>query len=145
MLRGWPIALVAATGASALFAFGIVQSAFAPQAQALFLVFAAVLAVVIVFNAVFANNHTAHGNGHGRGDHAVVLSGRLVGLLTVAAALLAVGYFWTDNQLSAEKIGRHIDRGAAGLGQQAEATFQRLSGQRNDTPADAPSDAPAEG
>jgi hypothetical protein len=139
MLRGWPIALVAATGASALFAFGIVQSAFAPQAQALFFVFAAVLAMLTVFNVVFSNSHAAHAHGHGS-DHAVVLSGRLIGLLTVAAAVLAVAYFWTDNQLSAEKIGRHIDRGAAGLGQQAQSTFQRLSGQRDDTPPDAPAE-----
>ena len=48
MLKGWPIALVAATGASALFAFGIVQSMFATQALALFIVFGAVLALMIV-------------------------------------------------------------------------------------------------
>lgn len=118
MLRGWPIALVAATGASALFAFGVIQS---PQAQALFLVFAAVLAMFALFNALFGSRRARHGHG----DRAVKISGSLVGLLTVAAGVLAIVYFWTDHQLSAEKIGHEIDRGAAGLARQADATFAR--------------------
>jgi hypothetical protein len=132
MLRGWPIALVAAMGASALFAFGVVQSAFAPQAQALFLVFAAVLALFVLFGAMFGARRAKHGHE----DRAVKLSGSLVGMLTVIAGVLAVVYFWTDNQLSAEKIGREIDRSAASLGQQAQTTFERLSGQRDDTLAE---------
>ena len=132
MLRGWPIALVAATGASALFAFGVIQSAFAPQAQALFLVFAAVLALVVMFNAMFRAPRAKHGHG----DRAVRISGSLVGMLTIIAGVLAIAYFWTDNQLSAEKIGRAIDRGASSLSQQAQTAFERLSGQRDDTPAE---------
>jgi len=127
MLRGWPIALVAATGASGLFAFGLVQSAYATQALALFIVFGALLAMLMLSRRFFGGGggHAAHG--HGGGDHAVVMSGRMVGTATVLAAIAAVAYFWTDNQLSAEKIGRHIDRGAASLGQQAQLTFTRLT------------------
>jgi len=131
MLRGWPIALVAATGASGLFAFGVVQSAFAQQAQALFIVFAAVLLLLTVGNRFFggggAHGHAGHAaHGHG-GDHAVVMSGRIVGTLTVLAAIGAIVYFWTDNDLSGEKVGRFIDRGAASLGRQAQVTFVRLT------------------
>lgn len=131
MLRGWPIALVAATGASGLLAFGVVQSAFAQQAQALFIVFAAVLLLVVGANKFFGGGgHAAAGHGHGGhggGDHAVVMSGRMVGTMTVLAALAAVVYFWTDNQLTGEKIGRFVDRGAASLSHQAQATFTRLT------------------
>lgn len=132
MLRGWPIALVAATGASALFAFGIVQSAFAQQAQALFIVFAAVLFLFVVGNRFFGgggHGHAAaaHGHGHGGGEHAVVMSGRTVGTIMMIAGVLAVVYFWTDNDLSGEKVGRFIDQGAVSLGHQAQATFTRLT------------------
>ena len=125
MLRGWPIALVAAAGASGLFAFGVIQSAFAPQAQALFIVFAAVLILFVGGNKFFGRGgHGAHGNG---GDHAVVMSGKLVGTITMIAAVLAVAYFWTDNEMSGEKVGRYIDQGAVSLSDQAQATFTRLT------------------
>lgn len=129
MLKGWPIALVAATGASGLFAFGIVQSMFATQALALFIVFGAVLALMMLMNRLFGGGggghaHAAHGHG---GEHAVVMSGRSVGAIAVVAAVLAVAFFWTDNELSGEKIGRFLDKGAASLGRQAQTTFVRLT------------------
>lgn len=132
MLRGWPIALIAATGASGLFAFGIIQSAFAPQAQALFVVFAAVLLLLVVANKFLGGGHghahAGHGHGgHGGGEHAVVMSGRSVGTIMMIAGVLALAYFWTDNDLSGEKIGRFIDRGAVNLGHQAQVTFTRLT------------------
>lgn len=127
MLRGWPIALVAATGASGLFAFGVIQSAFAPQAQALFIVFAGVLLLFALANHFFGG-HTAHGHG----DHAVVMSGKLVGAITVIAAVLAVAYFWSANELSGEKIGRFLDRSAVSLSHQAQDTFTRLTDGRPD-------------
>jgi hypothetical protein len=126
MLRGWPIALMAATSASALLAFGVIQTAFTPQAQALFLVFAAVLFLVMVFNSVFASHarFSAHDE---HGERGIVMSGRVVGAITVLAAIAAVGFFWTDNELSGQKIGRYIDRGAMSLSQQAQSTFTRLT------------------
>ena len=128
MLRGWPIALIAATGLSAIFAFGLVQTAFTPQAQALFIVFAAVLFLIAAFNSMFKNRaHAKHG-----GDHAVVFSGRLVGAVTVLAAIAAAVFFWTGNDLSGQKIGRYIDQGAASFGRQAQTTFARLTDGRAD-------------
>lgn len=127
-MQGWPSALIVATGLTGLFGFGVIQSAFAPQAQALFVVFAAVLVLITLANKFFGHGghgHAAHGHGS---DHAVVMSGKTVGLVTVLAAVLAVGYFWTDNELSAEKVGRHIDRGAVGLSRQATVTLTRLTG-----------------
>jgi hypothetical protein len=38
--------------------------------------------------------------------------------------------------LSAERIGRGIDQSAASVARQAQNTLERLSGQRDDTPAD---------
>jgi hypothetical protein len=131
MLRGWPTALVAATGASALFAFGVVQTAFTPQAQALFLVFAAVLFLTAVFKNIFATRRARHGR-----DQAVVMSGRIVGAITVIAAVLAVVFFWTGNDLSGEKIGRYIDQGAMSLSRQTQATYDRLTDGRADEPAE---------
>lgn len=148
MLRGWPIALVAATGASGLFAFGVIQSAFAQQAQALFIVFAAVLLLFVAGNKFFGQGggHGGHGghaaHGHG-GDHAVVMSGKMVGTITMIAGVLAVAYFWTDNDLSGEKIGRFLDRGAVSLGHQAQVTLTRLTdGQADESTAQEPAPAP---
>lgn len=145
MLRGWPIALVAATGASALFAFGIVQSAFAPQAQALFIVFAAVLLLFVIGNKFFGGGgghaHAGHGHGHAGGEHAVVMSGRSVGTIMMIAAVLAVIYFWTDNELSGEKVGRFIDQGALTLSQEAQTTITRLTdGRADESTAEEPQD-----
>jgi hypothetical protein len=88
MLRGWPIALVAATAARALFAFGMVQSAFATQAQALFIVLAAVLALFVLFGAMLRAPRTSKGHG----DRAVKISGSIVGVLTIVAGVLAVAF-----------------------------------------------------
>jgi hypothetical protein len=135
MLRGWPIALVAAAGASGLFAFGVIQSAFTQQAQALFIVFAAVLILFVGGNKLLGQGggHGAHAaHGHGGGDHAVVMSGKMVGTITMIAGVLAVAYFWTDNELTGEKIGRFIDRGAVSLTHQAQTTFTRLTDGRSD-------------
>ncbi len=128
-MQGWPIALFAATGVSGLLAFGVVQSAFAPQAQALFLLFGALLLTILATRMLLKNrggHGHAKGHGHGHGEGALVLSGRAFGTLFVAAVALGGFYFWTDNQLTAEKIGRHIDGGVAGLGRQAHATFVTL-------------------
>jgi hypothetical protein len=142
MLKGWPIALIAATGASAIVGFGVIQSQFAPQAQALFLVFAAVLLLLVVGDKVLGGGgghaHAGHGHGgSGGGDHAVVMSGRMVGTLTMLAAIGALAYFWTDNQLTGEKIGRFIDRSAVSLSHQAQVAFTRLTAPpADDTPAE---------
>ena len=130
MLRGWPITLMAATGASAIFAFGAVQTAFTPQAQALFIVFAAVLFVIMAFKSVFDRGHV---HSHGK-DGGIVITAKTVGAITLIAAILAVVFFWNQNQLSGEKIGRMIDRGAIGLANQAQYTFNRLTDGRSDAP-----------
>ena len=149
MLRGWPIALVAATGASGLFAFGVLQSAFTQQAQALFIVFAAVLILFVGGKKVLGGGggHGAHAaHGHAGGDHAVVMSGKMVGTITMVAGVLAVAYFWTDNELSGEKIGRFIDQGAVSLSHQAQTTFTRLTdGQAEESTAQEPAPPPQDG
>ena len=135
-MQAWSNALFLATAGSGIFAFGIIQSAYSQQALALFYVFAALMAVMLGAKFLFKRGG---GHGHGRGghaahaggDHAVVMSGRMVGTAMVGAAVLAVAFFWTDNQLTAEKIGREIDRGAASLYRQGQATFTALtSGER---------------
>ncbi|HYD89091.1 MAG TPA: hypothetical protein VEA80_16560 [Vitreimonas sp.] len=132
-MQGWPIALFAATGASGVLAFGIIQSAYSQQAQALFYVFGAVLLGTLAakkFLGGGGHGHAAHGGGHAApdhgSDHAVVMSGRLVGAMMIGAAALAGVYFWTDNELTAEKVGRQIDGGVASIGRQVEATYVAL-------------------
>jgi hypothetical protein len=134
-MQAWSNALFLATAGSGIFAFGIIQSAYSQQALALFYVFGALMAVMLGAKFLFKRGG-GRGHGHGGhaahgGDHAVVMSGRMVGTAMVGAALLAVVFFWTDNQLTAEKIGREIDRGAASLYRQGQATFTALtSGER---------------
>lgn len=126
-MQGLPIALFAATGLSGLLAFGVIQSTYTQQAQALFYVFGAILLVMFAAKKMFGGGGHGHGHGsghgHGGGDHAIQFSGRTVGTIMIGAAVLAVAYFWTDNQLTAEKMGREIDRGVYALSQQAEATY----------------------
>lgn len=134
-MQAWSNALFLATAASGVFAFGVVQSAYAQQALALFYVFGALMALMLGVSLLF-KRRGGHGRAHALahhsgGDHAVVMSGRLVGTAMLGAALLAAVYFWTDNQLTAEKVGREIDRGAASLYRQGQATFTALtSGER---------------
>ena len=108
MLRGWPIALVAATGASGLFAFGVLQSAFTQQAQALFIVFAAVLILFVGGKKLTGGGghggHAAHG--HGGGDHAVVMSGKMVGTITMTVGTIFL--MWIGEQIDAFGIGNGI-------------------------------------
>lgn len=137
-MQGWPSALLVATGLSGLFAFGIIQSAFAPQAQALFLVFAAMLAVTTLASRVMGGGHAkAHGGGghgssggHGSGhatEHAVVMSGRSAGTLIIIGGVLGIIFFWNANHWTAEKMGRQIDRGVVWLWHQAQTTFDALT------------------
>lgn len=134
---GWPGALVIATGVSGLLAFGVIPSAFAPQAQALFYVFAAVLLGMFAAQRVLGGGHGGRGHGHGEG--ALVFSGRAAGTTMIAAGALAAIYFWNDNDLSAEKIGRAIDGGVTSLSRQVETTYQAL---RNGEPAPPEEEAP---
>lgn len=139
-----PIALVAATGLSGSLAFGLVETPFTPQAQALFLVFGALLATMLAGKMFLGGGHShsaghgvaharrAHGHsrGHGRShgrEGAILFSGRAVGTMMVAAGALALVSFWTDNELSAQKIGRHIDGGVASLSRHVQATVGVLS------------------
>lgn len=130
-MQGLPIALFAATGLSGLLAFGVIQSTYSQQAQALFYVFGGILLLMFAAKK-FLGGKGGHGHGHGgghaqgHGEHALLFSGRTVGTIMMAAGVLAVAYFWTDNQLTAEKMGREIDRGVYALGQQAQATYVAL-------------------
>lgn len=121
-MHGWSGALFVATGLSALFAFGVIQSTFALQAQALFFVFSVVLVLVTVGNWV------SHEHGH-----AAMSIGKKIGVVAIAGGLIAVIYAWVDNGWTAEKAGREIDRAVAGLGRQAMATVSDL---RNQPPAE---------
>jgi hypothetical protein len=114
-MHGWSGALFVATGLSALFAFGLVQTTFAPQAQALFFVFSVVLVLVTVGNWV--------GHEHG---HAAASIGKKIGLVAILGGLIAVIYAWVDNDWTAEKAGREVDRATVGLYRQAAATVADL-------------------
>jgi uncharacterized membrane protein YtjA (UPF0391 family) len=127
-LRGWPTALFAATGVSAVFAFGLIPTAFAAQAQALFLVFATALLLFAISGALFGARRRFKRK-HA-GEQGIAFTGKLTGAITMASALLAIVFFWTDNDLSGEKIGRSLDHGAATLGRQIEFALNRINDAR---------------
>jgi hypothetical protein len=108
--------------ASGMFGFGAIPSSIEPQAQALLVVFAAIV-LVQVAHALFSPRWRAPG----RGERALLLSGRAAGALIVVAAPLAFASFWSAHELSAEKIGRQIDRGVAGITRQAHGAVVELA------------------
>lgn len=110
--------LTLATIGSALAASS--DASFTPHAQALFVFFVALFAVTGVRLAL-----RDRWRAPGRGEHRLAFTARLVGAAAIVAMPLAAGSFWSEHELTAEKIGREIDRGAAAIGRQAEGMIER--------------------
>jgi len=113
-MLGWAIGFFIAALVAAVFGFGGVASAFTGIAIILFWVFIALAVLSLVFGGF---RGATHGEGHGRFNFGAA---GLVGLVAVVA--IAV-YAWVDNDMSAERAGRVIDRETAQL---AEATSDAL-------------------
>lgn len=107
-MLGWSIGFFLAALVAAVFGFGGIASAFVGIAQLLFWVFLALLALSIVFSLFSGATHAAH-------DGPVVYRGGGSGALMLVAAI-GVGvlaYAWMDNDWSAERAGRAVDRTAS--------------------------------
>lgn len=113
-MLGWAIGFFIAALVAAVFGFGGIASAFTGIAIILFWVFLALFVLSLVFNT-FGGTHAA---GHGG-------SGRTFATVALVAGVALVVYAWVDNDMSAERAGRVIDREASQL---AEATSDAIAG-----------------
>jgi uncharacterized membrane protein YtjA (UPF0391 family) len=111
-MLGWAIGFFIAALVAAVFGFGGVASAFTGIAIILFWVFLALFVLSLVFNA-FGGTHAA---GHGG-------SGRTFATVALIAGVAILVYSWVDNDMSAERVGREVDRTAVEL---ADATGEAL-------------------
>jgi len=104
-MLGWTLGFFIAAVIAAAFGFGAIASTFADIAIVLFWVFVALFAASLVLSLL-----TRH--------RATFASG--AGTLALVAVAAAVGFFvyaWVDEDMSAEKLGRTVDRETAELTQ----------------------------
>ena len=116
---GWAVGFFVAAIIAAMFGFGVVASTFAGIAMILFWVFVGLLAVSLVLSLlggrpVVGDGHVAH-TSSGLGT---------LGLVAMAALIGILGYAWVQNDWSAEKTGRIIDRSAAEITADASQALQ---------------------
>lgn len=111
----WVIGLFVAALIAAFFGFTGVATTFAATAQLLFFV----LLILFLVSAVVAMV-----GARAPGVHATV---RTVSLVVLVAAVSIGAYAWIQNDMSAEKVGRSIDRGTVELASDAGTAFDRAS------------------
>lgn len=126
-----PIALFAATALCALFAFGLIQTAFAQPALALFYVFGAVLLLTLAMRP-FLRPRTIGEGGRSTNNHGLLFSVRVVGAIMVVSAFAALFLFWTDADPNGQRVGRALGEITHGMSRQVEATQAAL----NESPAE---------
>lgn len=112
-MLGWAIGFFFAALVAAVFGFGAIASAFTGIAIILFWVFLALFVLSLLFGT-FGGTHAASHSG----------SGRTFATVALIAGVALVVYAWVDNDMSAERAGRTIDREASQL---AEATSDAIS------------------
>lgn len=107
----WVIGLFIAAAAAAFLGFGGVASAFADAARIAFFI----LLVLLVASAVIALS--------GSRAPAVQNAVRTTSLIAIAAVLSVGAYAWFENDMSAERVGRAIDRQAVAISDSAGAAL----------------------
>lgn len=112
-MLSWAVGFFVAALIAAVFGFGGIASSFMGMAQILFYVFLILFVVSLVASVLFRGAHTVE---HG---HAGPHFGGL-GLLALVALIAVGAYAWIDHDMSAERLGRMIDRSAVNL--QADAS-----------------------
>lgn len=112
-MLGWAIGFFVAALVAAIFGFGGIASAFSGIAVLLFWVFLALFVLSLLFNT-FGGAHAASHSG----------SGRTFATVALIAGVALVTYAWVENDMSAERAGRVIDRETVQL---VEATSDALS------------------
>lgn len=123
-MLGWAIGFFVAALVAAVFGFGGIASAFSGIAILLFWLFLALFVLSLLFNT-FGGAHAATHSG----------SGRTFATVALIAGVALVTYAWVENDMSAERAGRVIDRETVQL---VEATSDALSeaGDRAETVVD---------
>lgn len=106
-MLSWALGFFLAAIVAAVFGFGGIASAFAGIAQLLFWLFVGLLVISLVLGLFRGAAHSV--DGHAPASHGN--SG--IAFLAVAAVLGAATYAWMDNDMSAERAGRSIDRTAS--------------------------------
>jgi uncharacterized membrane protein YtjA (UPF0391 family) len=112
-MLGWAIGFFVAALVAAVLGFGGIASAFTGVAIILFWVFLALFVLSLVFGA-FGGTHAAGHTG----------SGRTFATVALIAGVALLVYAWVDNDMSAERVGREVDRTAVEL---AEGTSDVLA------------------
>lgn len=121
-MLGWAIGFFLAAVVAAVFGFSGIASAFAGIAVILFWVFVALFVLSLIFG-LFGARAVAHD--HTPGHTTSGFGGRTFATVAVAAIVALLVYAWSDNNMSAERVGAEIDDTAVEL---AEATSDALRG-----------------
>ncbi len=106
-MLSWALAFFLAAVVAAVFGFGGIATAFAGIAQLLFWLFVALLVISLVVGLIRGAAHSVDGH------TSAPAAGGGIAFLAVAAVLGAAVYAWVDNDMSAERAGRSIDRTAS--------------------------------
>lgn len=107
-MLGWAIGFFFAALVAAVLGFGGIATAFTGIAIILFWVFLALFVLSLLFNG-FGGAHAA--------THSA--SGGLFATLALVGGVALLVYAWVDNDMSAERMGRSVDRGAVELAEGA--------------------------
>lgn len=132
-MLSWAVGFFLAAIVAGVFGFGAIASSFMGIAQILFYVFLILFAISLIASFFFRAGHTGDGVAHGSGFHGV-------GAIAAVALVAVLGYAWFDNDMSAERLGRMIDRGAANMTADASDAISE-AGDRVDEVADDTSDS----
>lgn len=124
-MLGWAIGFFLAAVVAAVFGFGGIASAFTGIAIILFWVFLALFVLSLIFGGV---RGVAHADGHPSRFSGLGGAGAIALVAIVGFAV----YAWMDNDMSAERAGRAIDRETAQLAEAASETLSE-AGERTET------------
>jgi len=130
-MLGWAIGFFLAAVVAAVFGFGGIASAFVGIAQLVFYLFLILFAISLVIG-LFSRGAAHAGDGvvHRHGG-----TGAL-GFIALVAVVAIGAYAWIDNDMSAERVGRAIDRSAVAItadaGDAIEGAGERVERVTND-------------
>lgn len=122
-MLGWAIGFFVAAIIAAVFGFGGMASAFSGIAVLLFWVFVALAVLSLVFG-LFNRGHVA-GDGHAPSRFGPA------GVIALVAIVGIAVYAWMDNDMSAERAGRVVDREVAQLAENTSDAIGEV-GQRTE-------------
>ena len=107
---GWAVGFFVAAVIAAMFGFGVIASTFAGIAMILFYIFVALLALSLIMSLFTGRSLHVAGEGHARARGP---NFGAIGAIALTAVVAIAAYAWVQNDWSAERAGRVIDRNAA--------------------------------